>query len=97
MIFHHRLLDVMQFAAMFQIFHGDQLFSMDRRHKRQAGVDRAVVERIALRFSQHYRARAAITGCTTFLGAAATGVLPQVLQYRGIGRKTVFGVDPAVH
>ena len=98
MALHHGFLHAVQLALVLEVFDADQLLAVQRRHKRQAGIEAAIANllgalRIGMQLADHHGARATVTAGATFLGAGLAHMLAQVVEYGEVGVQGVFATE----
>ncbi|MCY1354352.1 hypothetical protein D9M69_407270 [compost metagenome] len=90
---HHRLLHGMQLALVLEVFHGDQLLAVQRRHEGQAGVQGAVADAVAVQLADDHGAGTAIARGAAFFGTGFADMLTQVVEHRDIGIEGMLGAQ----
>ena len=94
----HGLLHAVQLTLVLEVFNADQLFAVQRRHERQAGIEAAVTNLlgallVGVQLADHHGARATVAAGAAFLGTGFAHMLAQIVEHGQVGVQGVLATE----
>lgn len=94
----HGLLHAVQLALVLEVFHGDQLFAVQGRDKRQARIEAAIANLlgtllVGMQLADYHGAGTTVAAGAAFLGSGFAQVLTQVVEHSQVRVQVMLATE----